>query len=133
LEDEALYKGFLSEIGRLAMPTLTDNTYSNNDNRDENGCSASPANRYLVLEYSDFENDIDFENGLAAGQYLIDYASNLNADPESDIPETQWDRCSAQDTLIPTADTNTEHGSSSRGLQCSLQFGGEVHLPSFPV
>jgi hypothetical protein len=83
----------------------------------------------MVLEYSNFENDIDFETDLGAGQYLMDDTSNLNADHGSDILDTQWDCYSAQDMLIPTVGTTTEQGSSSRGLQ----FDDEVPLPSFPV
>jgi hypothetical protein len=83
----------------------------------------------MVLECSDYEIDIDFQTDLGAGQYLTDDASNLNADPGDDILDSHWDCYSAQDMLIPTVDTITEHGSSSRGLQ----FENEVCLPSFPV
>jgi hypothetical protein len=117
----------------LGMPIITGKSYSDNDNRDENGSSASSADEEMVLRCSDFDIDINFESGLDAGKYLIDDASNLDVDHDDDILDTQWGCSSAQDMLIPTVDTNTEHESSSRGLQCSLQFGDEVPLPSFPV
>ena len=113
------------------MSIITDKSHSDNDNRDENDYSTSSADGEVVLECSDFEIDIDidFESGLAVGQYLIDDASNLNADPEDDIPETQWYCYSVQDVPVSTVDATTEHGSPSRGLQ----FEDEVPLPSFPV
>jgi hypothetical protein len=115
------------------MPIITGKSHSDNDNRDGNGSSTSPADEEMVLKCSDFEIDINFESGLDTRKYLIDDASNLDADHGDDILDTQWGCYSAQEMLIPTVDTNTEHGSSSRGLQCGLQFGDEVPLPSFPV
>jgi hypothetical protein len=132
LEDGS-HEEFIGEIGGLGMSIITDKSHSDNGNRDENDYSTSSADGEVVLECSDFEMDIDididFESGLAVGQYLIDDASNLNADPEDDIPETQWYCYSVQDVAVPTVDATTEHGSPSRGLQ----FEDEVPLPSFPV